>query len=515
MYLTNNFLVFIVILTLTTPLCSQPVDFENGIVGYFPFNLNVEDKSYQGSNALNKGAELTIDRYGNVSSAYKFDGKSSTIRIPSGDNLQFQSNQSFSISLWIKPRDINAGCIMFKNYDYGIKWNGLKKPLPIYTGPESGFLDASFDAWSTSTWYNLVLVQKSNEITLYINGKKDQTFPYSHSLGATGEDVFIGKHPYYWGAFEGSIDDICFFSRELNPIEIEALSQIEIMPLDIQIAQNLTEITSGMITGNWQGIFSQPGNKQVDNYAYWLKLEIEGDVIRGYSRIEIANSEEFGVFRIKGNISTYSLQFVELNLLREFNPSALDWCVKYANLRYIPDMDALRGNWFADNCKNNGEIILFRTNVPFNFYKETTKRNATIDELIQTYRENQHRSSSQDTKLVNTQIQIDPISFLTGSSKLTSSSQRYLSENLIPFLKEANELKINITGHTDNTGPDQLNLQLSITRAKAVADYIVSMGISNQRVTHEGFGKAKPIASNDTEEGRSKNRRVEIEIVAE
>lgn len=68
-------------------------------------------------------------------------------------------------------------------------------------------------------------------------------------------------------------------------------------------------------------------------------------------------------------------------------------------------------------------------------------------------------------------------------------------------------------GHTDSTGSDAYNLQLSQRRAEAVASYLVSQGIKRERLITVGAGEAYPIASNDTEEGRAANRRVELTIV--
>jgi outer membrane protein OmpA-like peptidoglycan-associated protein len=68
-----------------------------------------------------------------------------------------------------------------------------------------------------------------------------------------------------------------------------------------------------------------------------------------------------------------------------------------------------------------------------------------------------------------------------------------------------------IEGHTDSVGSDESNLTLSQKRAEAVRDYLIQSGISpDMIVATRGFGKTRPIASNDTEEGRSRNRRVEI-----
>lgn len=72
---------------------------------------------------------------------------------------------------------------------------------------------------------------------------------------------------------------------------------------------------------------------------------------------------------------------------------------------------------------------------------------------------------------------------------------------------------IDVYGHTDSTGSDAYNQQLSERRAQAVAAYLTSRGVSAARVRSQGFGETQPVASNDTEEGRSANRRVEIKIV--
>ena len=74
-------------------------------------------------------------------------------------------------------------------------------------------------------------------------------------------------------------------------------------------------------------------------------------------------------------------------------------------------------------------------------------------------------------------------------------------------------IKVQISGHTDNTGTDEYNMQLSLDRAKAVADYLISKGIDAKRLTWRGYGASKPVADNTTEEGRAMNRRTEFTVV--
>ena len=74
-------------------------------------------------------------------------------------------------------------------------------------------------------------------------------------------------------------------------------------------------------------------------------------------------------------------------------------------------------------------------------------------------------------------------------------------------------LLIRVEGHTDNDGKELYNLHLSQSRAQAVVDYLVEAGIGRHRLDPAGFGEARPIAENETEEGKAKNRRVEFLIV--
>ncbi len=103
------------------------------------------------------------------------------------------------------------------------------------------------------------------------------------------------------------------------------------------------------------------------------------------------------------------------------------------------------------------------------------------------------------------------ILFITGSSKLTTSSYDALNDIANTINSDAT-LDVEIEGHTDNTGSQQLNQKLSEARAAAVKTYLVSKGVSADRLTTTGFGFSRPIATNKTAVGRAQNRRVVIII---
>jgi outer membrane protein OmpA-like peptidoglycan-associated protein len=104
---------------------------------------------------------------------------------------------------------------------------------------------------------------------------------------------------------------------------------------------------------------------------------------------------------------------------------------------------------------------------------------------------------------------LESVLFQTNKSVLLEQSFASL-DKLADQLQTNKSIKIEVRGHTDNIGKEAKNKLLSEQRAKAVLNYLVSKGIDANRFTYNGLGSLQPIASNDTEEGRIKNRRVEF-----
>lgn len=105
------------------------------------------------------------------------------------------------------------------------------------------------------------------------------------------------------------------------------------------------------------------------------------------------------------------------------------------------------------------------------------------------------------------------VNFGFDSAVLTSTAKGNL-DKLAEVLKNNPDTNISIYGHTDSKGSDTYNLTLSEKRVNAVVDYLTSLSISRSRMTAKGLGESEPIATNETEEGRAKNRRVEFAITA-
>ena len=102
--------------------------------------------------------------------------------------------------------------------------------------------------------------------------------------------------------------------------------------------------------------------------------------------------------------------------------------------------------------------------------------------------------------------------FRFNSSELSEAFTNFL-DDVIARLNANPDQMVQIIGHTDNVGPEEVNMRISLARAQSAADYLMAKGISKERIRIEGKGETLPISSNDSAQGRALNRRVEIKIL--
>lgn len=115
--------------------------------------------------------------------------------------------------------------------------------------------------------------------------------------------------------------------------------------------------------------------------------------------------------------------------------------------------------------------------------------------------------------LVDNKVILKNVFYETNSFELKNESKAEL-ERLILFLHTNPNLKIEISGHTDNVGTKAYNQKLSENRSRSVHSFLVEHGIKSERLTYKGYDFSQPVASNDLEEGRAKNRRTEFKIIS-
>ena len=108
---------------------------------------------------------------------------------------------------------------------------------------------------------------------------------------------------------------------------------------------------------------------------------------------------------------------------------------------------------------------------------------------------------------------IPHILFETASDRLDAQSELLIA-SFAEYLLGAPSLRVQIQGHTDNVGDAGANLDLSQRRAKRVAETIIHLGVSANRISHRGYGESRPVAGNDSEAGRAQNRRTVFVVTA-
>jgi outer membrane protein OmpA-like peptidoglycan-associated protein len=107
---------------------------------------------------------------------------------------------------------------------------------------------------------------------------------------------------------------------------------------------------------------------------------------------------------------------------------------------------------------------------------------------------------------------LNNIFFETDSYELQERSLTEL-DKVVDYLEGSSGLKIEISGHTDDVGTQNYNQQLSLKRAEAVYSYLTSQGIADDTLSFKGYGQSQPAFPNDSDENRSKNRRIEFKIL--
>ena len=186
-----------------------------------------------------------------------------------------------------------------------------------------------------------------------------------------------------------------------------------------------------------------------------------------------------------------------------------------AAIKYEALADGSNSGIARSNPSTGEYKIVLPAGKDFGFRAEA-KNYYAISENLNTSKLTEYKEITKDLYLTPIEVgqtfRLNNIFFEFAKADLQPESSVEL-ERVVKFLTESPNIEIQLSGHTDNIGNDVANMTLSDNRAQSVMKYIVSHGISSSRLAAKGFGKTKPIATNDTDEGRQLNRRVEFTIV--
>ncbi|RYE21725.1 MAG: T9SS type B sorting domain-containing protein [Sphingobacteriales bacterium] len=271
----------ILLLVLLYPIAlTAQVNLDQGLVSYYPFSGNPDEVTGNGVNGVaQNGAQLTTDRFGQINSAYYFDGVDDYIQIPS--NATLNPTTAFSIALYFNPEQNSVQTLIGKiSYFGGV---GTQYQIAINFPPQPGvlfgtnpianscagvplngqYVNTGSNTITNGQWHCVVASFENGIMKIYLNGVLMQTATASFNIMniCSNADVQIGS---WWNGdqqrFKGKIDDVRFYDRALNAQEVAALcSQTNPVPCN-----------------NWLSIPSAPGYVNVgDLDVIGNKLTVE------------------------------------------------------------------------------------------------------------------------------------------------------------------------------------------------------------------------------------------------
>ncbi|MBS1519298.1 MAG: OmpA family protein [Bacteroidetes bacterium] len=165
----------------------------------------------------------------------------------------------------------------------------------------------------------------------------------------------------------------------------------------------------------------------------------------------------------------------------------------------------------GDNLSDGDEVLIYKTNP-----RVADTDLGTVPDGVEVGRGTNPLDPSDDLPKpkeepikVGQVITLEGINFATNSADISSVAEGVL-ERALGYMKDNPDLEVEISGHTDNTGSRAHNMDLSLRRAESVKAWFVANGVSGSRISTVGYGPDQPVASNDTEEGRYQNRRIDF-----
>tara|TARA_R110002072_G_scaffold100188_2_gene220581 strand:- start:9193 stop:10029 length:837 start_codon:yes stop_codon:yes gene_type:complete len=263
--------------------------------------------------------------------------------------------------------------------------------------------------------------------------------------------------------------------------------------------------------GTWQGVIIRAGLQTENGTLFYAEFNQSGNSFEGYSREEIYDSENFAVKKMTGSIHENELSFKQIVVTKSKQSGRTKWCRFEADLIYDSISGYLKGNFKSSDCKRViGKIILFKSDFEFSKEKKNGISQLWFSQFIIDQREGLNSPSIR--KIERDNFVFEPVFFDFDESAIRTDHKEFL-DRLIKVVKGHSDLRVKVTGHTDADGSDNYNDGLSQRRAQAIIDYFVEHGLKADRLVFDFKGEKMPLDSNDTKEGKQRNRRVDFRFI--
>lgn len=274
----------------------------------------------------------------------------------------------------------------------------------------------------------------------------------------------------------------------------------------------LQNLSAQNLSGRWSGVLMNAGQSITEGDVIYLQLESSNNSFSGLSRVEIFKNEvEFATKEIEGSFDGKQLVLKE-NVIRRSSKTRLSpECKLEFELEYDSETAYLKGKYSSPDCRNKfGEVVFFRANHEVNIEKEPGSTHLWKIFFARNYGKGYPAPEILKKEQMN--FKFETIHFDFDKAEIRPEYKEFL-DRMARILDAVHDLRVKITGHTDGEGTDDYNMDLSERRADALREYFKKRGVEPEKLEIDFRGKRQPVDSNQTQEGRQKNRRVVFEFI--
>ena len=263
--------------------------------------------------------------------------------------------------------------------------------------------------------------------------------------------------------------------------------------------------------GTWQGAITQNGQTIDQSNLIYFEFNIDAEKLKGHSREEIDESDLFAVKSVNGSVKSNTLSFRQTVITKYKKSGSLRWCKLQGELTYDSLTGYLTGKYTSSDCRRGaGTIQLYKAEFELSKEKEAKTSQLWFSQYISDIKDGLNAPLIRQVEREN--FKFEPIFFDFDKNNIRPEHKTFL-DGLIKIVKGHSDLRVKVTGHTDSDGTDNYNDDLSKRRAQAIIDYFILNGLSADRLDFDFKGELMPVDTNNTSEGKQRNRRVDFRFL--
>lgn len=261
-------------------------------------------------------------------------------------------------------------------------------------------------------------------------------------------------------------------------------------------------------SGTWKGFQISDKDTNLYNKVYYLDFIVINGLLDGKMKIEKSqDKDEVELIQIKGQKKYIDVEIKEIKLIQS---SSKIKSTELNKLKFTYNLERGYLEGYSDDSTSKGKIVLFKSDYKFNSKVKKSKSRSWIKSILQDYNNGLSSPEKRMEELKN--FIFKPIYFEYDKDIIKEEFHEELYK-IKKMVLSHSDLRILVIGHTDSDGSDYYNNSLSKRRAESIIQFFTKNGLRRDRIVIDFKGEASPVDSNNTSEGRSRNRRVDFRFI--